>query len=297
MKIGLIVNPIAGGGIAINSLDDIKHNLGDVDEITVTGKPGEAMEISKRFVDSNFDFVVVAGGDGTLNEVSQGLIGTETVLVPLALGNGSDFTRTTGRIQANAVMKALKEKNVRAIDTAQVESNGKKCYFINIMEIGFGASVMKRFNARRKPAGSTSFTRQILMEAFKLKSYRTEMTIDESEFTCSITEAVIANGRYFGRGLLASPDSVIDDGLLDIHIIGSMGKGKFLMKLGKIRDGSYTSEKEVRNFRCSSFKMRTPGIPLEVDGEFIGHSPLEVNIVPKSLKVLFPNRDDGETGS
>ncbi|MEM0156365.1 MAG: diacylglycerol kinase family protein [Thermoplasmataceae archaeon] len=288
MKIGLIVNPVAGGGIALKNLDKIRSSVDSLNEIVITRKPREASEIARKFSALDFDYVIAAGGDGTLNEVSQGLIGTETVMIPLALGNGSDFTRTTGRIHHSTLKDSLRENRVRTIDTVRVDHNSGQKHFINVMEIGFGASVMKRFGEKRKPSRNTSFTRQILMETMSLKSYEVDMVIGMEKYSGKVIEVILANGRYFGRGLLASPGSLVDDGRMEIHIIEGMSRLKFLMKLGKLKNGSYTDEKEVKNFGAMSFEMFTENVPLEIDGEFIGFSPLKVDLEPKSLKILTP---------
>lgn len=289
MKIALIVNPVAGGGIALKNLEEIRGSLDNLNEIIVTRRPGEATEIARKFSELDFDYVVAAGGDGTLNEVSQGLIGTDTALIPLALGNGSDFTRTTGRIHHSTLRDLINENTVKTIDTVRVVRDDSVKHFINIMEIGFGASVMRRFSERRKSSGNTSFTRQILMEAMNLRSYEADMVIDGKKYSGMVIEVILANGRYFGRGLLASPGSMVDDGVMDIHIIEGMGKLKFMMKLGKLKNGSYTDEKEVKNFAARSLEMSTENVPLEIDGEFIGYSPLKVELEPKSLKILSPS--------
>ena len=286
MKIGVIVNPISGGGSAVSFIPEIKKQVPGITELVVTRKSGEATLAAESFSRSGFDFIIVAGGDGTLNEASQGIIGTESVLVPLPFGNGSDFTRSVGRIGITGLSEAMKAGQTRKIDTILVEYAGKKIHYINIMELGFGALVMKRFNDKRKFNGNTSFTRHILAEAAKLRTFSADISGDSFSFSGDIVECIIANGRYFGRGLLASPGSSIDDGIMDIHIIEKMGKAEFFMKLSKIRNGSYLSDRKVKNYAARSLEVATPGIPFEIDGEFIGFSPLRATINPQSLKIM-----------
>lgn len=286
MKIGAIVNPISGGGSAVGSIPEIEKQLRGITELIITSKRGEATLAAERFSKSGFDFIIVAGGDGTLNEVSQGIIGTDTAMVPLAFGNGSDFTRSAGRITVAGLSEAINAGRTRKVDTVMVEYAGKITHFINIMELGFGALVMKRFNDRRKVRRNTSFTRHILAEATRLKAFSIDISGDSFSFSGDIVECIIANGMYFGRGLLASPGSSIDDGIIDVHIIEKMGKGEFFMKLSKIRDGSYLQDRKVKNYAARSIEVDTPGIPFEVDGDFLGFSPLRVTNKPQSLKIL-----------
>ena len=286
MKIGAIVNPISGDGSAVNFIPEIEKQANGISELVITRKGGEAMSAAERFSKNGFDLIIVAGGDGTLNEASQGIIGTETAMVPLVFGNGSDFTRSAGRIEMSRLSDAIKAGRTRKVDTIMVEYAGSRIHFINIMELGFGALVMKRFNDRRKIRRNTSFTRHILAEATRLKSFPIDMSGDSFSYSDDIVECIIANGRYFGRGLLASPGSSIDDGIIDVHIIEKMGKGEFFMKLSKIKDGSYIQDSKVKNYTAGSIEVTNPGIPFEVDGEFLGFSPLRATIKPLSLKIL-----------
>jgi len=286
MKIGVIVNPISGNGSAVSSIPDMEKQVQGITEIIITRRSGEAKLAAESFSKSGFDFVIVAGGDGTLNEAVQGIIGTETALIPLAFGNGSDFTRSAGRIQVEGLSEAIRAGRTRKVDTIEVEYAGKRIHFINILELGFGALVMKRFNERRKIKRHTSFTRHILLEAVALKTFPMDMSGDSFSFSGDIVECIVANGMYFGRGLLASPGSSIDDGIMDVHIIESMGKGEFFMKLPRIRDGSYLEDRRVKNYAARSIEVSRPGIPFEVDGEFLGLSPLKATINPRSLKIL-----------
>ena len=288
MKIGAIVNPISGDGSAVGSIPEIEKQVRGITELVITKKGGEAMLAAERFAKSGFDFIIVAGGDGTLNEASQGIIDTDTALVPLAFGNGSDFTRSIGRIEMAGLSNAIEAGRTRKVDTIEVEYAGKRTHFINIMELGFGALVMKRFNDRRKIRKNTSFARHILAEAFRLKAMQISISGDSFSFSGDIAECIIANGMYFGRGLLASPGSSIDDGIMDVHIIEGMGKGEFFVKLPRIRKGSYVQDRKVRNYTARNVEVSTPGIPFEVDGEFLGFSPLKATIRPQSLNLLQP---------
>jgi len=42
----------------------------------------------------------------------------------------------------------------------------------------------------------------------------------------------------------------------------------------------------VKNYAARSIEVSRPGIPFEVDGEFLGLSPLKATINPRSLKIL-----------
>ncbi|GAG68884.1 unnamed protein product [marine sediment metagenome] len=79
IKTKLIFDPISGGGIGKEYINDVveklKNNKVDLD-LYYTKKVGDAREVSKEIKENEFDVVAVMGGDGTINEVINGLFPT-----------------------------------------------------------------------------------------------------------------------------------------------------------------------------------------------------------------------------
>lgn len=282
----LILNPVSGGGYVMEKWPEIKRSLQGLDYTTViTERPGHAEEIAREAVNNNAEYVICAGGDGTLNEALQGMVGTETALVPISAGTGSDFIRSSP-LDTGSITGLIRDHSRRKIDCGIVRYQGGERYFLNILEIGFGASVMQRVNARKNAKGGNVFIKSVLREIWDLKYY--EMVIGLSHGTEDIraTEIIIANGKYFGGGMKASPNSVLDDGMLDVHIIKDIGMIRMLAGLSSLRNGKYVGKKTVRNMILKNISVGGDPAPIEADGETLGTTPAMISVVPESLYVL-----------
>ena len=84
-----------------------------------------------------------------------------------------------------------------------------------------------------------------------------------------------------------TPDAVTDDGLFDITIIKRMTKLDVIWNIRRLYDGSIIKHSKVLSYTCRKiFIDSIPPISIETDGESLGHSPLEIEIIPKSVTVI-----------
>lgn len=284
MKVRVIVNPSAGGKMASASWPEVKRSLEILKpEIVFTESARHAEELARNSVRDSIDFLVAVGGDGTINEVIQGIVLTDTALVPVSAGTGSDFARSLGSPNVSELVDFIRAGRIRRIDTALAINNTSFRYFANILEIGFGSVVMQYVNSHARTRNS--FNRGVLMALGRLRSY--DLKLESQDFTGNVRtiEIVVANGRYFGGGMLASPESSMIDGLLDVHVVSGLGRLRLLTKLNSLKTGTYVSDPVVRTFKCSKLII-TGNAPQEADGENMGSTPVEIRCVPSSLNVV-----------
>jgi len=282
----LILNPVSGGGYIMEKWPEIKRSLQGLDYTTViTERPGHAEEIAREAVNNSAEYVICAGGDGTLNETLQAMVGTHTTLVPISAGTGSDFIKSSP-LDAGSITGLIRDHRKKRIDCGIVRYQGGERYFLNILEIGFGASVMMRVNAKKNSRGGNVFIRSILREIWDLKYYEMVVGLSHGTEDMRATEIIIANGKYFGGGMKASPDSVLDDGMLNVHIIKDIGMVRMLAGLSSLRNGRYVKKKTVRNMVLKNISVGGDPAPVEADGEVLGTTPAIISVVPESVYVL-----------
>ncbi|MFG1519902.1 MAG: diacylglycerol kinase family protein [Thermoplasmataceae archaeon] len=282
MKVALIENPKSGKDLRFPVIDALREALKDVEiDHVKTEYVGHASSIAMSLINAS-DALFVAGGDGTLNDTVQQISGITTVpILVIPTGTGSDFAKSLGIYSIQDSIQAFRNKKVVRVDSAMSHFDGKDRLFVNIAEIGFGASVMDRVN--RSDTGRNVFMRSIMREVFNLKSYDLKVSCDGSEKEFSTAEIIIANGQYFGKGMHASPGSRMDDGFLDIHLIRRLGRLSLLMKLGSLRSGKYIEKNVVENFSCRKVSISGEKAPIEMDGEVVGFTPVTIEVIPGSL--------------
>ncbi|MGC8506402.1 MAG: diacylglycerol/lipid kinase family protein [Thermoplasmata archaeon] len=275
-------NPKSGKDLRNPVSEELKAALSDVQIVHVkTEYAGHASSLAAEFIRSS-DALFVAGGDGTLNDAIQSIPAAKGIpILVIPTGTGSDFARSLGIFSLKDSISAFRKGKIITVDTALMRSGNEQRLFVNVAEIGFGASVMERVN--NSASGRNVFIRSILRELSGLKSYSIEITCDDVTRDFSTSEIVIANAHYFGRGMHASPGSLMDDGLLDVHLIRKIGRIALLMNLGSLKSGKYVKKRMVENFSCRRISVTGDRAPVEIDGEVVGFTPVTIQVIPKSL--------------
>ncbi|MEM0116625.1 MAG: diacylglycerol kinase family lipid kinase [Thermoplasmata archaeon] len=294
MKIFFIINPIAGNGKALEEWEKNKikifKNFGE-QNYEFTKYPGHAIEISKKISNEDFDLIVSVGGDGTLNEVVNGLVNSNKTIVILPFGTGSDFGKTIGIRNLDDFFIAVKNGKKIKVDIGNVYFTEQSFsrYFINILEIGFGAEVMNYVN-KHKSLGKYSFILGIISTLSKMKKFDLNIQLNTIKKTFSTIEVIVANGKYFGGGMLASPDSKIDDGFLNLHILKSFSKLTSVIRLRNLISGEYIKKGYSYDFISNEIFVENSGILVEMDGDVIGKTPIKITILEKKIEFLIPQK-------
>jgi YegS/Rv2252/BmrU family lipid kinase len=233
----VIVNPVAGASATYRKwpkISSLLHHIGLPFEFQYTEGVGHAIELAREATDNGYRFLVAVGGDGTVHEVANGILLAkdlnETTIGIISTGTGGDFIRSAG-IDRNYIKACslLTGKQRRLIDvgTVQYYKNGQrnKRFFINSSGVGFDAAVAETSNRLPKFLGGTiPYIIGLLKSLAGYDNVPVTINMDDRIETRRILSVVVANGRYFGGGMLVAPLADIDDGLLDIVAVGDMGK-------------------------------------------------------------------------
>jgi len=148
-KLGIVLNPTAGRGGALNIEKPLieylrLHNI--VFQLEKTTAPLHATDLSSQ-LSKIFDIVIAIGGDGTVNEVAAGLIGSTASLAIFPIGSGNDFNRIIGiPKKMDLAIDAIISGRKKSIDLGRstiINSNGvtQVKYFINTLGIGIDAEI------------------------------------------------------------------------------------------------------------------------------------------------------------
>lgn len=294
IRVKAIVNPAAGSGSSLHRWPEVNEIVSRITkDVSFTTSPGHATLLAAEAVSEGFDGIIIAGGDGTINEVVQAVAESDVIIAPLSAGTGSDFMRSLGMPDARQILDSLASGIFTRVDTGLIETANAKRRFLNIMEAGFGAEVMRYVNSHRR--SRRAFNTGVIRSLWKLESYEITIRHGNTVQNLESVEIVVANGRYFGGGMLASPGSSLVDGLLDIHIVGGMGRIELISKLGKLKNGTYISDRKVTTCHLSDLYLEGTA-PVEADGENIGSLPVRVRSVPHSLNIAgkIPESQDRE---
>jgi diacylglycerol kinase (ATP) len=101
--------------------------------------------------------------------------------------------------------------------------------------------------------------------------------------------AAFANTPMYGGGMKIAPQAKMDDGLLDVCIVGGVGAFKLFCMFPTIYSGRHLKVKEVEYFQAGRVRVETER-PVDVyaDGEFVCRTPVEAGVERAALKVVVP---------
>lgn len=295
MKVLLIYNPFAGHGRAKKILPQVeaeflKHNIEF--ELHLTDYPEHGIEIVKDVNLKKYDGIVAAGGDGTLFEVINGCYQNKTrKKIPigvLPVGTGNAFARDLELHVSHwkEAIKIISHNKTRKVDVGKFTTHGQTYYFLNILGLGFVADVTKTAH-KLKTFGNLSYTLGVLYHILLLKSCKLKIELDGKILERQNIFVEISNTTYTSNFYMA-PSAEIDDGYLDVTLLGKMGRIGLLKAFPKVFTGEHVKLPKVETFKVKKIKIETekPKV-LTPDGELIGITPVEVECLHQAIEVFW----------
>jgi diacylglycerol kinase (ATP) len=292
LNVALVVNPAAGRGRVGRELPVLLERLAGSDvhaTVLESQWPGHSLELSRSASADGFDVVVAVGGDGTVNEVVNGLVAEDVAVGDAALGvvaagSGADFARTFELPKHTDDVRPGAFTARRPIDVGKIVCDGPTGrvtrYFVNVAEAGLGAAVVGRAERLPRRLGRSRY----LIAFWPTLARFSPCTIRVSSSGASIDQAahnvVVANGRYFGGGMLISPHSDPSDGELDVQV--SIGpKRQAFTLIPKIYRGSHLPDARILQMAGVSISVDADRpLTVEADGELVGHTPATFTALP-----------------
>lgn len=241
--------------------------------------------------------LVVVGGDGSVNEVVNGLEDAREVeLAVIPRGTGWDFVRTFDipRDLDRAIDVAL-DGAVREIDlgTATYRTwagDEARSSFANVASAGISGAIAQRANDSSKAlGGKVSYYWATLAVFFGWQTGELRVTVDGESRSGRMIDAMICNGRYLGGGMKMCPDAEPDDGLFDVLLIGDVTKRDLAFVLPKTYKGKHLPHPRLELLRGSTVTVESEDtLPIELDGEQPGTTPVRFDVVPRALRLRVP---------
>jgi diacylglycerol kinase (ATP) len=297
----MIVNPASGAGRTGRRWPGWEARLraeGGKFDVEFTQEPGHASQLAKQAALDGYQTVVAVGGDGTLNETLNGLIENDQAVADVQLGllpvgTGSDFARSINvpRHPLQAALHLLRAQpklvDVGRIDCKRGHEKVTR-YFINVAGLGFDGEVADRVNrAGRKGAGTLPYLSTLLVSLGTYHNKQVTITLDDRTFEGWMNSVVVCNARYFGGGMFIEPNARLDDGQLDVVILGDFNRLEVIANLPKIYRGTHLTHPKVSELRIRSMQVEAKErMFLQAEGELIGEAPVTFRVLPQILKVL-----------
>ena len=230
MKDILIFNPHASKGAKRFTSEKVLSALSDVGitpELYQTEYAGHAIELAEKAAKEGADRVFITGGDGSINEAVNGLVNaqkqgfTGTALGFIPAGRGNDFCNALGiSHKLSEIAQILKQDHRISCDIGAAGDGTFERYFIN--GSGYGIeSAINCYASESFLSGKISYIYGIAKSIFHdLLVQEADFDIDGKSMHYPFVMFAAMNGRQEGGGFRLAPNYKLDDGLLDICMVG-----------------------------------------------------------------------------
>jgi YegS/Rv2252/BmrU family lipid kinase len=306
----VVHNPTAGGGRAGRLAPQVVERLAgdgvEVDQHRTLSL--EDARLAACQAAGEVDAVVAIGGDGTVGACAAGLAdagvsggspggpGVRAALAVIPAGGGNDAARSLGLPADDPLAAAgmLTRLRRRPADLATVDGRA----YLNVAGAGFDSEVNRLANQRLRWArGRPRYVGAVLAELVVGRTASFELALDGQPERLSGWLVAVANGPSYGGGMLVAPRASLADGLLEVVVIGAIGKLEFLRTFPKVFSGRHVDHPAVAVHRAARVDLAADR-PLAVyaDGEPAGTLPATFEVRPAAVTVLAADPAPGFPG-
>jgi diacylglycerol kinase family enzyme len=283
MRAKLLHNPKAGTAETDKALTEAFEAIGwEIDRCHSKKELSECLE-------DPGDVVIVAGGDGTVGKVAKKIAGTKTAMVIVPMGTANNVARSLGLgVDPMAAISSLAKHTEKVVDLGAVRSSRGVEHFVE----GFGVGVFAYVVGERATKKHKKLKRALELLANTLEKYDArpfDIEIDGNDASGDYVLAAVMNIRSFGPALGLAPDAKVDDGELDVVLVGPESKDALVAHLRRAAEEGDIALPHFQTRRAKHVRIRADGrwahvddSPRELD------SVVDIDVVGKAVRVIVP---------
>ncbi len=286
----VIVNPAAGRGRTRKLLPQVEERAAAVGaKVAVSMHADAPIELAREAAAIGHD-LVACGGDGLAAMVAGVAADTGRRLAVVPTGAGNDFARGLGYDPKHPLdaFGALEHGHDRVIDLGRVNGRWYTC----VTASGFDAEANRWANTVTRLSGTALYIAAVLRTLAVYKPHPFRLTVDGEAHEIKAWLVAVGNGPSYGGGMNIAPAASLDDGLLDVTVVGEMNRAQMLVNFPKVFKGTHTSHPLVTTYRATRVELESldTAVPMDVyaDGERVGPLPATMEAVPNALTVRVP---------
>lgn len=249
--------------------------------------PLEMTRAASRAASRGDRLLFVAGGDGTLRVAAEGIESSDTALAALPRGTVNVWARETG------IPRGLRA----AVDThlggqlAHVDlgvADGHR--FLLMAGLGFDAAVARDVShALKRRIGDMAYAVRGLRMLPEARPQLVHWGVDGNPGRDDrVSVMVMSNTRLYGGKVRFSPRALADDGLLDVVALAPRGLADVARVSVRIVRRRLQSDAAVTQLRASEIWIETPGLPVQLDGDYVGVTPMRFGLRHRALLASIP---------
>ena len=298
MKHIFIVNTTAGKESCLDMVREgiAKCELTDY-EIHKPDSPEDSINFIKNYLENHKDEDVrfyACGGDGTVNKVATGIVGFPNAsMTVLPFGSGNDYVKYYGSADNFRNICDVIRGEEKKVDIMKVNDK----YALNSTHFGLDSVVAKAMNKLRRNVlfGKKRAYPFAVVWGF-LFGMRTKCTVyaDGEQLNSSdILLCTVSNGKYVGGSYFNAPNSLNDDGLLEVCLVKPVPRWKFVGLIKYYVAGTHIGNPKFKDIvvyrQAKKVRIEGPeGFCVSIDGEIYKNTHIEIENLEKAIRFVVP---------
>jgi YegS/Rv2252/BmrU family lipid kinase len=257
-------------------------------EVVVTTGPEHATHATRLACSQGVELVVAWGGDGTMNEVACALAFGPVPLALVPAGSGNGLARDLGvPLRPDEALAIAASGRRWRIDAGDV--NGR--LFFNVAGVGLDARIARAFAERTgRRRGLLAYAHVGIRELSRYRAEHYDVRWDAADTSLKALFIALANSRQYGSHGCIAPHAALDDGRLDLVLVGEQPLWRVLTRVPEFFGGRLAATGGVQMHPFQSAELTSTGPwELHLDGEPRAmDGPLAVRVHPGALTVVSP---------
>jgi diacylglycerol kinase family enzyme len=226
-----------------------------------------------------------AGGDGTIHHGGNLLLqlagdhSRDLVIGALPGGTGNDWVRTYG-IEPNKIAKSLKALQTVPLNVIKLTwPDGRERYAFNMVGGALDAAVVESLlKSKVVVSGSIKYPIALVKTLLKPHKWKGSINVDGKIYSGDWLTIQAGFGKYCGGGMYVLPHA--ENNRAALLLMKPKSIGKMVISLSKLYNGKIAEQKEAIALHFTSMEIDHSGIPIpiEADGEWLGMSPVSLEV-------------------
>jgi YegS/Rv2252/BmrU family lipid kinase len=266
--------------------------------VRATERRNDATLFARQAAEAGLDVVFTAGGDGTINETINGLAYSQVALGVIPVGTANVWAQEIG-LPLPFVLgtdpgplldgaRLLSEGVIRTMDLGKAGDR----YFMLYASVGFDADIVRSMETQtdlKAQLGGWAYYLAGAAAAWRFRGINASLRINGKRIRRHIWAVMAANTQLYGGVMRIAADAYADDGMLDIVVVEGHGPLATLRHYAGFILRGLWADPQVEVYRSDSVEIQTRDpMPIQLDGDLAGTTPVTFSIAPQALRVLVP---------
>ena len=260
--------------------------------------PESVERLTQMLIGNNYRTLIIVGGDSALNRALNGLlrmderVRQEVALGVIPNGRGNDYASFWGYDEDHdeQTVKWLVAHRVRKVDVGYLEQQGTRRYFLNCVNVGLVANIMKLKYKTRRIFGfsALSYLSSMFLLLFQRLETKMHFHVNEEVIHRKVMTVCVGNAHGYGQ----TPSAVPYNGMLDVTVIAHPEVTQLIEGMWMLLAGRFLNHKKVKAYRTHR-RIHFNDIGhacVSTDGIALDHikTPLTIGLEKEWINFIIP---------